>query len=148
MVPMSIVEQISISWGWTGLQPIEVVEQNDFGNLIVKDVDGAFWRICPEELTCKIIAGNFEAFKELWKEREFAVDWKMKNLTEVAKQSLGSLQSGMCYCLKLPAAIGGEYESKNIGSVKLMELISFSGDLAFQVKDVPDGGKIRLEIVD
>jgi hypothetical protein len=27
---------------------------NDFGNLIVRAADGAFWRICPERLSDRV----------------------------------------------------------------------------------------------
>lgn len=36
---MSLVEEIRQSWGWVGIEPVEVVGENDFGNLIVKDED-------------------------------------------------------------------------------------------------------------
>jgi len=37
---MSIIDEIKKSWGWIGIQPEEVVGENDFGNLIVKDTGG------------------------------------------------------------------------------------------------------------
>ena len=49
---MSIIEEIASAWGWAGIQPEEVVGENDFGNLIVKDVAGKYWRICPEDVYC------------------------------------------------------------------------------------------------
>lgn len=36
---MSLVEEIRQSWGWVGIEPVEVVGENDFGKLIVKDKD-------------------------------------------------------------------------------------------------------------
>jgi hypothetical protein len=54
---------------------------------------------------------------------------------------------GRCYCLKQPAVIGGTYEAANLGTISLHELISFSGAMAQQIKDVPDGGPIQIEIV-
>jgi len=145
---MNLVEQIAISWGWTGLQPYRVVEQNVFGNLVIKDVDGTFWRICPEELSCHVIARDLAEFERLWKKSDFALDWNMESLANIAQQTVGALSLGKCYCLKLPAAVGGKYEPENIGSVKLLELISFSGELAYQIKDSPDRANIHLKIVD
>jgi len=33
---MSIVEEIKQSWGWVGIEPEEVVGENDFGNLMIR----------------------------------------------------------------------------------------------------------------
>ena len=46
---MSLVDDISQSWEWVGIEPVEVVGENDFGNLIIKDEEGKYWRLCPED---------------------------------------------------------------------------------------------------
>jgi hypothetical protein len=142
-----MIDTIRKAWGWIGLDAAEVVATNSFGNLIVRATDGAYWRICPEELSCERIAHNADEFKALSSEDEFRMDWKMSRLVELARQKLGPLPDGRCYCLKLPAVIGGSYEATNMGTVSLKELISFSGDMAEQIKDVPDSGQIQIKIV-
>lgn len=49
---MSIIEKIISSWGWIGIEPDKVVAENDFGNLIIKDVYQQYWRLCPEDVYC------------------------------------------------------------------------------------------------
>ena len=44
---MNIIQEIKESWGWVGIDPIEVVGENDFGNLMIKDSSGSYWRLCP-----------------------------------------------------------------------------------------------------
>ena len=88
---MNLVAIISRAWGWTGLQPVEVVAENDFGNLMVRDTSGQYWRICPEDLYCRIIASDRSA---------------------------------------------------------LDRLIEASGDVALQTKDLPDGTKVHLRIIE
>ncbi|MFH4968759.1 hypothetical protein V8G61_11205 [Gaetbulibacter sp. M240] len=46
----------------------------------------------------------------------------------------------------MPAVIGGEYKISNIGKISFSELISFSGDLGFQIKDLKVGQKVKLNI--
>jgi len=70
----------------------------------------------------------------------------MTNLVTIAKSELGELAKNQKYCLKMPAIIGGEYDKSNIGKISFAELISFSGDLGFQIKDLKDGQKIKLNI--
>lgn len=143
----SMLDTIRKAWGWVGLDPAEVVATNAFGNVIVRAADGAYWRICPEEGSCRRVARNGQEFAALFGEEEFRTDWEMARLLERAGQQLGPLPEGRCYCLKQPAVIGGRYEVANLGTISLHELIAFSGDMAQQTKDVPDGAPVRIKIV-
>lgn len=142
---IAIVEQ---AWGWTGLQPDQIVGSNDFGNLMIKDLAGSYWRLCPEDLYCKVVASSRTDLDRLSHDQEFLQDWYMTGLVEQARERLGVLQPGFKYCLKIPGALGGEYGGDNLATISLSELISASGDIARQIKDLPDGAQIRLSIVD
>ncbi|WP_202947437.1 hypothetical protein [Sulfurovum sp. AR] len=72
---MNIVEEIKESWGWIGINPVEVIGENDFGNLMIKDTDGKYWRLCPEDVYCEIVAQNQEELDTLSKDQEFLEDW-------------------------------------------------------------------------
>jgi hypothetical protein len=135
------------AWGWIGLDPAEVVATNAFGNLIVRATDGAYWRICPEDLSCARVADTANAFAAILSGEEFQTDWEMSRLVELARQKLGPLPEGRCYCLKMPAVVGGSYDVANMETISLDELISFSGYFAEQIKDLPDGSQIQIEIV-
>ena len=71
---MSIIEEIEESWGWVGIEPVEVVGENDFGNLMIKDVKGRYWRLCPEDVYCKIVAQNKVELDRLSTDQEFLED--------------------------------------------------------------------------
>jgi len=141
-----MLDTIRKAWRWIGLDPAEVVATNPFGNVIVRATDGAYWRICPEEWSCKQVARNADEFAALSSAEEFRTDWEMARLVDLAGKKLGPLRKGRCYCLKVPAVIGGKYEASNLGTITLKELTSFAGDMAEQIKDVPDGGEIQIEI--
>jgi hypothetical protein len=140
-----MIETIHTAWSWTGLAPAEVVNVNSFGNLIVKAADATYWRICPEMLSCQKIADDYAAFSKVWDSQDFQFDWDMAKLVSIAKDKLGMLEDGRCYCFKLSPVLGGTYEENNITAISLKELIAFSGYIAKQIKDVPDGGKIKID---
>lgn len=145
---MNLVEELRESWGWVGMEPVEIVGENDFGNLMIKDKDGKYWRLCPEDLSCKVIAENRKELDALSQDQEFLHDWYMKNLVEQAQSHLGPLTKGRKYCLKIPGILGGEYGGSNLATISLVELIRFSGHVAEQTKDLPDGAKVKFEITD
>lgn len=145
---MDLVAMIKESWGWTGLELDQIVGDNDFGNLMVKDRRGRYWRLCPEDLYCKVIAHSRPELDRLSQDQEFLSDWYMTELTQQARELLGPLRSGFKYCLKIPGPLGGEYGGDNLASISLCELIAASGHIALQLSGLPDGAQIKLNIID
>ena len=145
---MNLVEELRESWGWVGLDPIEVVGENDFGNLIIKGKNNKYWRLCPEELSCEIVAQNRKELDALSHNQEFLHDWYMKKLVSEAQEKLGPLTEGRKYCLKIPAILDGEYGGPNLATVPLVELVRFSGDVAKQIKDLPNGTQVQFKIIE
>lgn len=143
---MNPLETINQSWNWKKINATEIIEENDFGNVIFKTIEGEYWRVCPEEVCCEKLAANETEFELVCSQTEFSRDWKMENLVAIAKEKLGALETNQKYCLKIPAPIGGEYEESNFGKINFLELLSFAGDLAKQIDGLEDGVEIRLEI--
>lgn len=145
---MDLVSEIRGAWGWVGVDPVEVVDQNSFGNLIIKDRDGKFWRLCPEDVYCEVIAKDCDELHDLSNDPEYLEDWRMSALVEAAEKGLGPLSEGQVYCLTIPGVLGGAYDISNVKAVTIIELLRFSGDLGKQIRDLPDGEQIQLQIID
>ncbi len=136
---MNLVDEIRQSWGWIGIEPVEVIGDNDFGNLIIKDVDEKYWRLCPEDCYCKVIATNRAELDQLSTNQEFLRDWYMKELVTLAHEKLGPLTEGRKYCLKVLGVLGGEYGGDNLATAPQVELVRFTGDIARQIQNLPPG---------
>ncbi|MDR2212530.1 MAG: DUF1851 domain-containing protein [Pseudomonadales bacterium] len=145
---MELVEEIFQSWSWVGIEPVEVIGENDFGNLIIKDKSGRYWRLCPEDCYCEVIAENRAELDVVLKDQEFLEDWYMENLISLANTQCGPLSEGRKYCLKIPGVLGGEYGGDNLATAPLIELVRFSGDIARQINDLPDGAQITLQAIE
>jgi len=145
---MTIIDEIMESWGWAGIEPVEVVGENDFGNLMIKDIHGKYWRLSPEDVYCEVVAENRKELDALSKDQEFLQDWYMQALVEAAKDKYGPLEEGRKYHLVTPGVLGGVYGVSNINTAPLVEIIRFSGDLGKKIKDLPDGAQIKVKVVD
>ena len=145
---MSIIDEVKESWGWVGIEPTEVVAENEFGNLVLKDAENRFWRLCPEDVYCEVIANSIEEYNDLIKDDEFLADWFMTAMVEEATEMLGALEEGRKYCLAVPGVLDGEYSGKNIRTAPLIEIIRFSGELGKQIGGLPDGAKVKLKVMD
>lgn len=146
-MPMNLIADIRKYWGWTGLNPVEIVRENDFGNIMVKDAEGKYWRLAPEDCSCNIVANNRHELDALAIDQEFLHDWNMRALVEMAVEKCGPLTEGRKYCLKIPGILGGEYGGSNLATISLAELIRSSGDIARRVENLPDGAVVSLEVV-
>jgi hypothetical protein len=145
---MNLVASIERGWAWKGISPTLVVGENDFGNVMVKDSDGRYWRVSPEDLDCSIVANNREELDRLSQDQDFLHDWYMVAMVAEAKKLLGPLRPGYKYCLKIPGPLGGEYGGSNLGTISLTELVEVSGDIARQIEGLPDGSRVQLRITD
>jgi len=145
---MNILEAIAAGWNWKGIEPAEIIDLNEFGNVIIRTTSGSFWRICPEDLKAEPIAYSEARMVEVRNDPTFILDWEMEFLVQKAKVLLGDPGSGRCYCLKIPAVLGGEYDGINFGTIDIAELLFAAGDLAKQIDGLPDGAQVRLKVVD
>jgi hypothetical protein len=143
---MTIVATIRNAWGWCGIEPAEVVGENAFGNLMVRDTSDRYWRLSPEECSCEVVARDKQELDALSKDQSFLADWYMTNLVALGEAKFSLLPPGRKFCLKIPAVLGGKYAAENLGTIALEELIAFSGDIAHQIKDLPDGARVRLKL--
>lgn len=145
---MNLLDIIRAEWSFAGLDAAEVIDANPFGNVLVRDTRGQYWRICPEELSCELVARSIKECEQLRSSAEFQEDWAMQTLVDLARYTLGPPGEGRCYCLKIPAVLGGAYDRTNLGTTTLSELIAAAGDMARQIKDLPDGATIKLSVVE
>jgi hypothetical protein len=144
---MQLLDEVRRAWGWVGIDPVDLIDDNEFGNLILEDAKGQFWRLCPEDLYCEVVASSREELDRLAKDQDFLRDWYMQGLVDQAFQQLGALAVGRKYCLKIPGVLGGEYGGDNLGTISFDELISASGHIAQQMADLPDGTSVKLSVV-
>ena len=145
---MELIAIVENAWSWAGLRPAQVVGDNDFGNLMVKDRAGSYWRLCPEDLYCKVVASSRSELDQLSCNQDFLRDWNMTDLVQQARARLGPLRPGYKYCLKIPGTLGGEYGGDNLATISLSELIAASGHIAQQIQELPDGAQVKLAIVE
>jgi hypothetical protein len=134
---MSLLDELRESWNWAGLEPAEIIGENDFGNLLIRDTAGRIWRLCPEDCYCRIVAMDVEQLATLAQNAEFMKDWHMQPLVEEARTRCGPLREGRKYNLRLPGLLGGQYGGDNLGITTQVELIRASARVAKSVEREP-----------
>jgi hypothetical protein len=68
----------------------------------------------------------------------------MLALVTRAEAAHGSLKDGQVYYLVVPGILGRKYAEDNIRKISLVELLAYSGDMAHQIDNVPDGAQVKI----
>ena len=139
---MNILDTVKQYWGWVGIEPTSVIAENEFGNIIMQDVDERFWRLCPEDLYCEVIADDKAEYNELIKDEEFNQDFFMDVFVHKATEKYGALAPDMKFHMLEPGALGGKYAVFNVKPIAFDRIIKFSGELAQKI-DRAGGKKVN-----
>jgi hypothetical protein len=95
--------------------------------------------------------GQIEFFAdsvEKWAQRILA-DYRAETgwpLAQEWQQKNGPLPQGQRLMPKIPFVMGGEYNIENLWAGDAVQGMRFKGDMALQIRDVPDGGAVKLNI--
>jgi hypothetical protein len=148
MNEIDLIKEIKSAWGWCEASPVKILYMNDFANIIFLNSDNSYWLLRPEELLCEEIATSENELNSLWKNEDFVLDWEMQNLVDVAEKNLGEKPQDYSFHFVIPPVLGGAFDIENIKAVPSLEVISFTGHIAEQIKDLPEGAQVELKITD
>ncbi|MBO9671011.1 MAG: DUF1851 domain-containing protein [Sphingobium sp.] len=143
-----LIDIFNDAWRWTGRRYAAITAINPFGHLILKDELGCYSYCDPELLVLTDVADGDEALFAYMADPDVREVWESTRLIEQARAALGELGPGRSYHWKIAPALGGAYEQDNIATVSIEELVRFTGSLARQIKDLPDGTTIELKVVE
>jgi hypothetical protein len=99
----------------------------------------------PESGEIKRIAGDIEEWAGV-----ILDDFRLLTGFPIAhdwQQQHGALQRGKRLLPKIPFVLGGQYESCNLIAVDAVEGMRYRGELWRQIRDLPDGAQVRLNVL-
>lgn len=144
---MRAMQALRRDWGWTGVPFEEIVAVNPMGHMLVADTTGTIHYLDPE--TRELIRLGSEAqAAHYMADAEVALVWRAQALVEAARERLGPPEDGEVYTLAPHALLAGDYAHENLVRLPLAELLSFSGQVACQTQDLPDGTPIEMKVTD
>jgi hypothetical protein len=144
---MSVLEALKDAWGWAEIDFAEVHNVSPMGHLLFSDAEGCFHYLDPGLGVIEAL-GNEEAARVHFAMEKTREVWEARSLVAAARERLGECPEGSVYSLKPLALLQGDYSPDNFWICTLDELIRFTGDVARQTKDIPDGAQYRIEIGD
>lgn len=124
---------------------VRIFAEDVFGNQFGFS-DGRIVRFLSETGERQMLADSFDEWLELMF-RDPPLELSLDMLRSWRRQG-NAVRLAEHLCPKLPFVAGGRFESENLYVVDRYASIQFKGDFATQIKNVPDGGRIRIKTID
>ncbi len=107
---------------------------------------GLISKFYPETGEYRSFANNLEHWADLiLRDFEEVLGFQLAHEWQVAN---GAIPAGHRLAPKIPFVLGGEYTVSNIYSIETIESLLFRASIAVQIRDLPDGTKIRIVLED
>jgi hypothetical protein len=134
MVAATIRDALA-DWSWLrNMDALEIVGTTCLGDVILRDS-------LDDELILDVGAGELRPYDAY----EQNLVKNLGNLIARMEESGLKLEAGKCYGLK-PHAIFQKYDPDNMYVATMAEYVSYMGWFHGEVKDLPDGAKVRLVV--
>jgi hypothetical protein len=119
-----------------------------FGDLFLQAPDGTIhWLDSLCSSSVKPVAEDLGAFRHKLEAPTDSGEWLMPGLVERLRTEGKVLAREQCYGCKIPPFLGGSFQPSNFYPANIYGHCSFMADVARQTKDLPNGTKVRLEIL-
>lgn len=135
------------AWGWTGVEFTEIVAHSLFGHVLALDTRGVFHYLDPELLSLAALGDEQAAGAHMACSETQAI-WRADAHVEAADARLGATLEGEVYGFLPKALIEGDFAPENMIRIGFPEYIRFTGDIAHQIKDLPEGARVTIKVTD
>ena len=125
--------------------PVRAIQTNLFGDAFVLVRDGTVHMLERASHSARRIAVSEEEFcREI---QDDTHDWQLRRLADECRLAGKVLADGECYAFTTLPVLGGGYTVENVWIARWEEWFSFTADVFQQIKDLPDGATVRLNVV-
>ena len=134
------------SWAWLFPRSFTLWLVNRFADLFIVSDDASVNLLRSDIGTLTKIADSRDHFAELIDQNSNAEELLFIPLVDRCVEAGMPLAAGQCYAYKMLPVLGGKYELDNIYVAQLSEYIPFLADIHHQLRDLPDGTKVKIVI--
>ncbi|HEX4423977.1 MAG TPA: hypothetical protein VH079_01165 [Terriglobales bacterium] len=134
-------------WQWLCPESLRLVAINAFGDLFLQKQDNAIFRLDITAGLLVRISDSLENFRNEARKPENQKTWFLSDIEAKLEQYGYRLNPEQCFGFKIPVVFKESgNRPNNVYMADLYECVSFLGDLHGQLRNQPDGAKVRLNI--
>jgi hypothetical protein len=134
-------------WAWLiPKDEFTVWLMNRYGDLFLVFDDGTVYMLDVGNGSLEKLADSRNEFCDRIDEADNANSWLMIPLVDSLVRAGKLLEAGRCYSFIIPPPLGGEYTIENTATLNVAEHYGVYASIHKQIKDLPDGTKVRLRV--
>ena len=139
-------EEILEEWYWLIGHDKKIVLISSLGDLILKNYKDEYFWLDTGGGEFKKVANSENEFEEKINNEEIRDEWFLIELVRKIKSRGIVLKEGYLFGYKKLPIIGGEYNPNNFELTPIIVHFNLSGQIHRQIKDLPDGTEINIEV--
>lgn len=136
--------ELLADWFWLLPEELTVWIVNRFGDVIYVVEDDSVHMLDIGAGTVTKLANSQDEFRTKFEQEDNADYWLLMSATNECVSACLMLQPGQCYGFKVAPVFDGKYTTDNIEVVDLAINYSRLGQIHQQIKNLPDGTRIRI----
>jgi hypothetical protein len=133
-------------WSWLLPPTLTVWIMNRFADLFILLDDGTVHMLDVGGGTLKKVAESRDDFAKKLDDGDNANQWLMIPLIDRLVASGQALREGQCYSYKQPPVLGGGYTVENTCMLPIAEHYGAYASIHSQIKDLPDGREVVINV--
>lgn len=118
------------------------------GDIFLQEASGEVYWLITGSAGYSIVAKSMEEFKEKLNNEDLVNEWFLVNLVYDLKESGLIFQPGSLYGFKKLPVLGGAYIIENFAITDIEVYFAISGQMNFNIKDLPDGTQVRFTVTE
>jgi hypothetical protein len=139
------LDNILHCWQWRLAEMKAVVTISCMGDMFLLGQDDNIYWLQTDTGNLSKIASSFEQYQQFLGNEENIDNWFLPLLVEKLIIAGKTLKENEVYSYKKLPVIGGEYIVDNIDPTDMSVHFAFTGQICEQIKDLPDGTKIKIK---
>jgi hypothetical protein len=133
-------------WRWCIADIQAVITISALGDIFFIGKDGAVYWLQTDSGEFTKTAENMQEFQEFLKDEQKVDNWFLPSLIDQLLTAGKTLNENEVYSFKKLPVIGGEYSVDNLEPTDMTIHFTISGQICEQIKNWPDGTKVRIKV--
>lgn len=134
-------------WQWLVGSALPVL-LSSVGDAFLKNESGEVFWLITGSAEYEKVADSYAEFQDKLKDNELVHEWFLVPVVAQLKEQGVILEQGKLYGFKQLPVLGGNYNSDNFELTDIEVHFAMSGQMNFQIKDLPDGAKVNFSVTE
>ena len=141
------LRKVLSEWIWL-VKDKSIIALTKMGDALLKDNNNYLYFLDTGNGSIELISKNYQDFQNNQLSSELLEEILLVNIVNEIEKHQILLNSNQVFSYKILPILGGEYSIENIFALDVYEHFSFTRDIHFQIKDLPDGTRFEIKVTE